>query len=98
MAKIEIKTANEIRTETVWDAERKVTKQGGITIPAYIRRDQDIAHGDKFKIYVLSNGDLHLEKITGRCTRCGNVAYYQTAGGRFLCEACRKEMEEKSEC
>ena len=98
MASIEVHAENEIRTETVWDAEKKVNKRGGITIPAHIRRDKDIAPGDKFKIYVLSNGDLHLEKITGRCASCGKVAYYREAEGYFLCDQCRKEMEEESEC
>lgn len=87
----------EIKTESIWEIEKKVNKRGGITIPVAIRRSIDIEGGDKFRVHSLPCGDLYLEKMTGRCAICGNAAYYQTAGGRFLCDPCRKEMEEESE-
>lgn len=81
----------EIDAYVLWLVDKKLNKRGAITIPVSIRRNMELEGGDKFTVYQLSNGDLYLKRLTGRCCMCGKMAYKRTAAGHFLCDSCAKE-------
>jgi len=84
-----------LKTESIWEVEKKVNCRGAITIPAAIRRSMDLAGGDKFQVCLLASGDLLLKRLTGRCAFCGAPAWYKTAAGVFLCDNCKGKLDQK---
>lgn len=75
--------------------EKKISKGGGITIPAHIRRELGLEAGDKFAI-TTQNGNLTLERITGSCIICGEHTekLLKQTGGKYICVNCAKRIAE----
>ena len=51
---------------------RRMTKSGGITIPAYLRRAFEMEPKDTYEIRVLEDGDILLHKVDGFCPITGD--------------------------
>lgn len=69
---------------------KKISKAGGLTIPADIRRDLGIAAGSGFDISI-ADGRIVLEKHTPTCIFCGEYATKKHAA-RDICEACARSI------
>ena len=69
---------------------KKISKAGGLTIPADIRRDYDFAQGDAVSI-VEDDGKLIIQKYNPECFFCGahSVKKYK---GRYICPKCVAAM------
>lgn len=65
---------------------KKLSKAGGITIPADLRRDLGIQEGAGFDISV-SEGTIILEKHTPTCVFCGEYATKKHMG-KDICDNC----------
>lgn len=72
--------------------EKKITKSGSITIPAYMRRNLGLEKGEKVKIEPNNNGDLILRRIIGSCVICGSNANLIKIDDKFICKACREKI------
>lgn len=61
-----------IEKDTTLPVFRRMTKSGGITIPAYLRRAFEMEPKDTYEIKVLEDGDILLHKVDGFCPITGN--------------------------
>lgn len=52
---------------------RRMTKSGGITIPAYLRRSFEMEPKDTYEIKILEDGDILLHKVDGFCPITGET-------------------------
>lgn len=52
---------------------KTMTKNGSITIPAYLRRMYNIRHKDKYELRLQDNGDILLKRIDGVCPITGKT-------------------------
>lgn len=74
------------------DFNKKMTRAGGISVPAALRRDYGMEAGDKFNVSVNDEGSIVMKRTEGNCIFCGssdNVKMYQ---GRYLCRKCTLEL------
>lgn len=58
--------------DTTLPVFRRMTKSGGITIPAYLRRAFEMEPKDTYEIKVLEDGDILLHKVNGFCPITGD--------------------------
>lgn len=58
--------------DTTLPVFRRMTKSGGITIPAYLRRAFEMEPKDTYEIKILEDGDILLHKVDGFCPITGN--------------------------
>lgn len=58
--------------DTTLPVFRRMTKSGGITIPAYLRRAFEMEPKDTYEIKVLEDGDILLHKVDGFCPITGD--------------------------
>lgn len=68
--------------------EKKVSKTGGITIPAFMRRDMGIQSGEKIKIETDSNGDILIKRMIGSCVICASNENLSKIDDKFICKGC----------
>jgi len=77
---------------------KKISKNGSITIPAHVRRSLGIAPGDRFQIESDTNGRLSLKRTKGSCVFCessdGKLREFK---GRLLCSTCKTQLDEIKE-
>lgn len=73
---------------------KKLSKSGGITIPAVLRRDMGILSGEKFSVNVLSSGEIRFVRIDGRCIVCKDSKKLKKVDKVFVCESCYEKMKE----
>lgn len=69
---------------------------GGITIPAALRRSMHLNYGDRFLIESTPGEGLTLTKVTETCAYCGKQASsnreLQNVKGKLICKKCSKEL------
>ena len=58
--------------DTTLPVFRRMTKSGGITIPAYLRRAFEREPKDTYEIKILEDGDILLHKVDGFCPITGD--------------------------
>lgn len=74
--------------------ERKISKNGGITIPSNLRMQLGIQGKEKINIEPQENGDIVIKRIQGTCIFCGSIDNVQVFRGKYICYDCRKELKE----
>lgn len=71
---------------------KKMNKSGGITVPAALRRELGIEHGEKFSVSAKPNGSIELRRIQGHCVFCRSDENLVTHQGRFVCDICIDQL------
>ena len=71
---------------------KKLNKAGSLTLPAAMRRELGIGHGERFKIISKNEGSIELKRIQGQCVFCDSDINLFSYMGRFICEQCLKKM------
>ncbi|MGP1405228.1 AbrB/MazE/SpoVT family DNA-binding domain-containing protein [Filifactor alocis] len=74
--------------------EKKISKSGGITIPAHLRRQLGITAGEKVELKVDKNGNLGVERIEGSCLLCQTHDSLLKIDGIYICTRCAKKVEQ----
>jgi len=74
--------------------EKKISKSGGITIPAHIRRELGITVGEKVELKVDENGNLGVERIEGSCLLCKTHDSLLKIDGIYICVECAEKVEQ----
>lgn len=69
----------------------KVTKAGGITIPAYFRKRENVFPGDVMELSV-SGGVFTIKPYVNQCVFCGSHNNLLGVKGKYVCSKCRKEI------
>lgn len=72
--------------------ERKINRNGSITIPSNLRRNLGIEGREKINIEVQNNGDIIIKRIQGTCIFCNSVDDVQAFKGKFVCSDCREKL------
>lgn len=70
---------------------KRVSKSGGMTIPAQLRRSLNIQKGDGFEI-VESNGELTLKPYQPRCVFCDSQTDVIKYKGKHVCPVCVQSL------
>lgn len=73
--------------------ERKITKNGGITIPSSMRRNLGIQGKEKVVLITSDNGDILIKRVQGACIFCKSIENVQAYKGKFICDDCRKNLK-----
>lgn len=71
---------------------KKLSKSGALTIPAALRRQLGIGHGEKFSIAVEADGNITMKRTQGNCIFCKSEERLATYHGRFVCQDCVENM------
>jgi len=72
---------------------KKMNKAGSVTLPAAMRRELGIGHGERFKIAAASDGAIILQRVQGECIFCKSSENLITHAGRFVCRNCVRAMQ-----
>ena len=69
----------------------KVTKSGAVTIPAFIRRRENVAPGDIFELS--ADGEvIEFTRIIDKCIYCGDTKGLENVLGKCICSRCYKKL------
>lgn len=74
--------------------EKKISKSGGITIPAHLRRELGIVAGEKVELKVDENGNLGVERIEGSCLLCRTHDSLLKIDGIYICIKCAEKVQQ----
>ena len=74
--------------------EKKISKSGGITIPARLRRQLGITAGEKVELKVDKNGNLGVERIEGSCLLCQRHDDLLKIDGVYICMECAEKVQQ----
>ena len=74
--------------------EKKISKSGGITIPAHLRRQLGITAGEKVELKVDKNGKLGVERIEGSCILFKTHDSLLKIDGIYICIKCGGKLEQ----
>ena len=70
---------------------KQIDELGRLVVPKDIRKKLDLAAGDEVELY--TDGDtVIIKKALNRCVFCNSAENLTQYKGRFLCEACKKEL------
>ncbi len=73
---------------------RKIDELGRIVIPIELRRTMGI--DDRDALEILTDGEkIVLQKYSPGCIFCGNVEGVQNYKGKFICDSCFADMQQK---
>lgn len=72
---------------------KKITKNGGITIPRGIRQETGILPGVPVDVTTDETG-IHIAKHVPACIYCGSVDEVKTVCGVEVCRLCAEKMME----
>ncbi|MDU5141082.1 MAG: AbrB/MazE/SpoVT family DNA-binding domain-containing protein [Paenibacillus dendritiformis] len=73
---------------------KRLSRGGGITLPAAIRRQYGLEAGEKFGITVNDeDGTIMLQRSQGQCLFCQNDKKLIVFHGRFVCAECVQHMD-----
>ncbi len=73
---------------------RKIDELGRIVIPIELRRTMGI--DDRDALEILTDGEkIVLQKYLPGCIFCGNVGEVQNYKGKYICDSCFEEMQQK---
>lgn len=71
---------------------KKVSKAGGLTIPAQMRHELNIPKGAAVELSVNENEEIVIAKHIPTCLCCGTADYVSVVNGVELCEKCAKKF------
>lgn len=71
---------------------KKMTRAGGISIPAALRRDYGMEAGDGYNISMGKEGEIILKRTAGACMFCRSDEELKTYKGRMICRTCAREI------
>lgn len=74
------------------DFNKKISKKGGVSIPAALRRAYGIEGGEKVNIRVTAGGEIILKRTVGACVFCGESDDLKVLNGRQVCVVCRAKL------
>lgn len=72
--------------------ERKISKNGGITIPSNLRMQLGIQGKEKINIETRDNGDIVIKRIQGTCIFCSSTENVQAYKSKFVCKLCKESL------
>ncbi|WP_113673477.1 AbrB/MazE/SpoVT family DNA-binding domain-containing protein [Vallitalea guaymasensis] len=93
MAKQSFKSLNGSTLPSVY---RRISKSGAITIPAFIRREQNIEGGDGFEI-IIQDGMMILKAYNPRCVFCNTTKDVKLFKDKHVCNRCISECTTKTD-
>lgn len=73
---------------------KKINKAGSVTLPAAMRRELGISHGERFKIFAKNDGIIELKRIQGECIFCKSDHNLIVHAGRYVCGNCLQKMNQ----
>lgn len=73
---------------------KKITRAGGIAIPASMRREYGIEAGEKVNVSVNDQGVIEVKRIEGACLFCQANENLKQHQGRYLCDKCLAVLRE----
>lgn len=68
---------------------KKITRAGGVSLPAPLRREYGIEPGEKVNVSVNAAGVIELKRIEGSCLFCHSDEELKLYEGRHICHKCR---------
>lgn len=71
---------------------KKMTRAGGISIPAALRRDYGLQAGDRYNISIGKEGAIVLKPTAGSCMYCQSDKELAIYAGRQICRKCALEV------
>ncbi|GLC87515.1 AbrB/MazE/SpoVT family DNA-binding domain-containing protein [Lysinibacillus piscis] len=74
---------------------KKMSKTGGITLPAALRRTLGIEAGEKFNINLQGDGSILLKRSQGSCLLCEAEDALVSHNGRLICQSCVNTLHTK---
>ena len=72
---------------------KKISKSGGITIPAALRREFGISAGERVNVEMAANGSIVLKRVGGNCILCGGYEGLKVFNKRFICKNCLEKIK-----
>lgn len=77
---------------------KKVTKSGGVSIPAQVRRKLGIQSGDAMELELTKENQIKIKPYNLRCYFCETDVNVYDFHGKGICEnCCEKIVEEMKE-
>lgn len=77
--------------------QKKISRAGGVTIPAHLRRELGLEAGEVMDIGYTNKGDIVLHRSRGFCLFCKADHDLIMYGGRFVCSTCINQMKKEAE-
>lgn len=77
--------------------QKKISRAGGVTIPAHLRRELGLEAGEVMDIGYTNKGDIVLHRARGFCLFCKSDHDLIMYGGRFVCSTCINRMKKEAE-
>ena len=77
--------------------QKKISRAGGVTIPAHLRRELGLEAGEVMDIGYTNKGDIVLHRSRGFCLFCKSDHDLIMHGGRFVCSTCINQMKKEAE-
>ena len=74
------------------DRYKKITRAGGVSIPAEVRRAYGIEGGERVNIAVNAKGVIEIKRIVGSCVFCQSDESLVVYKGRYICKTCQGEI------
>lgn len=71
---------------------KKMTRSGGVSIPAALRRDYGLEAGDRYNISIGKEGAVILKPTAGSCLFCKGDKDLKAYEGRQICRSCALEL------
>lgn len=71
---------------------KKISKAGGITIPAQMRHTLNIPKGAAVEVTATADDEIIIKKHIPTCLCCGTADYVKVINGVELCENCAKKF------
>lgn len=69
-----------------------MTRAGGISVPAALRRDYGFDAGDRFNVSVDDGGRIVMKRTDGHCLFCESKENIKIYNGRYICRKCALEL------
>lgn len=73
---------------------RRISKQGGLSIPIKLRRELNINSGDVVVIERTSEGGITLQPYCPSCVFCGATGHIKELNGKGCCEDCYEKLSD----
>lgn len=64
--------------------KKKMTRSGGITLPAALRREHGLEDGEKFDITAEADGSIRLRREQPKCVLCGSQDDLMVYNGKHV--------------
>lgn len=77
--------------------QKKISRAGSVTIPAHLRRELGLEHGEVLDVSHTNKGDIVLRRSRGHCLFCKSDRELIVHDGRFVCKTCIDRMKKEAD-